>query len=287
MKVLLFGCNGLLGQALRLSAPKDVNIEGISQEENLFGQPVVPYTQLDITNSQRLKSAIQSINPDWIFNAAAMTNVDGCETNPEACKAVNLTAVENMAALGIPMVHISTDYVFNGESGPYQEDDQPDPISVYGRLKLLSEAPVLNANSRSLIVRTMLLWGRGANLRPSFVDFVKNELEAHRSVKIVTDQIGNPTLASDLAAGIWHLVGKGHSGIYHLSGSECVSRFEWARRIAHYYKLDNTLIHSVLTRDLNQAAPRPLKSGFLLGKFTQVAGFTPKSVIEQLEAISN
>jgi dTDP-4-dehydrorhamnose reductase len=210
--------------------------------------------------------------------------VDSCEKEVELCCLLNRDAVGWMAEPGIPMVHLSTDYIFNGSSGPYREDDVPEPMGVYGKTKLESEPLVLNACSKSIIVRTMTLWGRGNKLRPSFVDFVKNSLQDGTSINIVTDQIGNPTLASDLATAIWKLIDGSFSGVYHVCGSELVSRYDWAVKTAEYYGLNTNLIQPCLTEDLGQAALRPLNSGFILDKLIRDTGFVPKNVSEQLQA---
>jgi dTDP-4-dehydrorhamnose reductase len=284
VKVLLVGCNGLLGQNLLYTAPSGISLSGISIESECYLEELEDYLALDIGNKRELKEAIAEISPDWIFNAAAMTNVDLCEKEIGQCRLLNRDAVGWMAETGLPMVHISTDYVFDGKSGPYGENDRPNPLGMYGRTKLESEPVVLDACSRSLIIRTMTLWGRGNKLRPSFVEFVKSNLQERRSITIVTDQVGNPTLAEDLAAAIWKLVEKSCSGLYHVGGSEILSRFDWAVKTAEFFNLDSSLIQPCLTSDLQQAAMRPLKSGFILDKLIKDTGFVPKNVYEQLQA---
>ena len=192
-----------------------------------------------------------------------------------------------MAATGVPMVQISTDYVFDGEAGPYREEDTPRPLSHYGTTKLESEVLVLAKSPRSLVLRTMTLWGTGRGGKPSFVEFVRNSLVAGKTIRIVTDQWGNPTLAEDLALAIWKLVLAGKSGTYHVVGSEWNSRFEWAQAIAAYYGLDLSLIQPCLTADLKQAARRPLKSGLRIDKLVQETGFRPRGVADQLKRVED
>ena len=285
MKVLIFGSNGLLGQNLLAHTPLNFSCIGAGIEEICYVPEVTKYVQVDIRIKEELQSFISKSRPDWIINAAAMTNVDLCEKETAQCALLNRDAVGWMAEMGIPMVHISTDYIFNGENGPYIEDDVVDPLGVYGKIKWESEPLVLNANPQSLIVRTMLLWGKGNKIRPSFVQFIKSNLEIGKQVNIVTDQIGNPTLASDLAEAIWKLVDKSCSGVYHVCGSELLSRYAWAVKTADYYGLDASYINPILTADLKQAADRPLKSGFIMDKLTQDIGFEPKNVIEQLKEV--
>jgi len=240
---------------------------------------------VNVTLRPALEAAIGEFAPDLILNAAAITDVDLCERDQGLCALVNRDAVGWMAATGIPLVQISTDYVFDGESGPYSEDDATHPLSYYGATKLESEALTLSGSSRSLVLRTMTLWGKGHGAKTSFVEFVRNSLGAGKTIRIVTDQWGNPTLAEDLALSIWKLVQGGKSGVYHAVGSDWNSRFEWAEAIADYYGLDKSLIHPCLTADLKQLARRPLKSGLRIDKLVKATGFQPRGVADQLKRV--
>jgi dTDP-4-dehydrorhamnose reductase len=225
---------------------------------------------------------MRRFSPDLVFNAAAMTDVDRCEREPELCDRLNRDAAGWMAAAGAPLVHLSTDYVFDGEAGPYAEDAPVRPLSRYGLSKLQGESLVLSASPRNLVVRTATLWGRGKGMKTSFVDFVRGSLEAGRPIRIVTDQWGNPTLAEDLALALWKLVEGGRTGIYHAVGSEWNSRFQWARAIADFHGLDASLISPCLTADLGQAARRPLKGGLRIDRLVRDTGFRPRDVASQL-----
>ncbi|HKP95639.1 MAG TPA: SDR family oxidoreductase [Fibrobacteria bacterium] len=284
MKALIIGCNGLLGQNLlrtRPSADWELLGSGLEKEPALPG-PLSAYRSVDISRRADLEAAIAALAPDWIFNAAAITDVDLCEREPARAALINRDTVGWMAGTGIPVVHVSTDYVFDGEAGPYSEDAPARPLSVYGATKLESEALVLERSPRSLIARTMTLWGRGKGAKTSFVDFVRNSLKAGKTIRIVTDQWGNATLAEDLALGIWKLVEGGHSGVFHVAGSEWNSRFQWAGAIAGHYGLDQNLIQPCLTSDLKQAARRPLKSGLRTEKLTAATGFRTRDVAAQI-----
>ena len=237
---------------------------------------------MDISKRAELEAVIKASAPDWIINAAAITDVDLCERDPALAALINRDTVGWMAASGVPVVQVSTDYVFDGEAGPYSEDAPTAPLSVYGSTKLESERLVLSQSPRSLVVRTMTLWGRGKGAKTSFVDFVRTSLEAGKTIRIVTDQLGNATLAEDLALGIWKLVQGGHAGVFHLAGSEWNSRFEWAQGIADHYGLDKSLITPCLTADLKQAARRPLKSGLRIEKLVAATGFRPRDIAGQI-----
>ncbi|MDB5104558.1 MAG: dTDP-4-dehydrorhamnose reductase [Fibrobacteres bacterium] len=284
MKALIIGCNGLLGQNLLLTRPSSTwEVFGAGLEK-APGHPALlsGYQSVDISRREDLDATIKAVAPDWIFNAAAITDVDLCERDPALAGLINRDTVGWMADHRIPMVHVSTDYVFDGEAGPYLEDAPTRPLSVYGSTKLESERLVLSRSGRSLIVRTMTLWGRGKGAKTSFVDFVRDSLKAGKTIRIVTDQWGNATLAEDLALGIWNLVEGGHAGVFHVAGSEWNSRFEWAQAIADHYGLDRGLIQSCLTADLKQAARRPLKSGLRTDKLTAATGFRPRNIAGQI-----
>ena len=284
MKALIIGCNGLLGQNLlrtRHSGSWELFGAGLDAE------PVLPdllsgYRRVDIAKRAELEAAIAAFAPDWIFNAAAVTDVDLCERDPALAGLINRDTVGWMAATGIPVAHVSTDYVFDGEAGPYLEDAPTRPLSVYGATKLESERLVLSQSPRSVIARTMTLWGRGKGAKTSFVDFVRTSLQAGKTIRIVTDQWGNATLAEDLALGMWKLIAGGHTGIYHVAGTEWNSRYQWAEAIADHYGLDKGLIQACLTADLRQAAKRPLKSGLRTDKLIAATGFRTRDVAGQI-----
>ncbi len=286
-KILLLGCNGLLGQNLLRARPAGAwEIHGAGKEpEAVLPGSLASFRPADIGKREDLEAAVRAVDPDWIFNAAAITDVDLCEREPALAGLINRDTVGWMAAFGKPLVHVSTDYVFDGEAGPYSEDAATRPLSVYGSTKLESEALALAGSPRSLVVRTMTLWGKGTGMKTSFVDFVRNSLAEGKNIRIVTDQTGNPTLAEDLALAVWKLVEGGRSGIYHVAGSEWNSRFEWARAIAAYYGLDASLIQPCLTADLKQAARRPLRSGLRIEKLIRDTGFTPRDVSGQLARV--
>ncbi len=283
MKALIIGCNGLLGQNLLRTRPASWQVSGVGLKPGAALPDLVSdYRSVDISKRDALEKAIATVSPHWIFNAAAITDVDLCEREPSLASLINRDTVGWMAATGLPVVQISTDYVFDGEAGPYSEAAPTRPLSVYGSTKLESEHLVLSASDRSLIVRTMTLWGRGKGAKTSFVDFVRDSLKAGKIIKIVTDQVGNATLAEDLALGIWKLAGGGHSGVFHLAGSEWNSRFDWAVAIADHYGLDRGLIQPCLTADLKQVARRPLKSGLRMDKLTAATGFVPRDIAGQI-----
>jgi dTDP-4-dehydrorhamnose reductase len=272
-RILITGANGLLGQQLIKTFRDDYDVHALG----LQAQPRLPegnfqYHQGDITDRRRLREFVQNCVPNFIINAAAFTDVDGSETQREICWRVNVTGVENLvyAAQKIQarLIHVSTDYVFDGNSGPYREDDRPNPLGFYARSKLAGENAVINSNANYAIARTMVLYGIGYEIRQNFVTWLIEQLRAGKAVQIVDDQFGNPTLASELARALRVLAeaGPARRGIYHISGSEVIDRYHFAVKIAEVFGLDANLIQPIKTSDFKQASLRPLRSGFDISK---------------------
>jgi dTDP-4-dehydrorhamnose reductase len=292
MRVLIVGCNGLLGQNLLRTAPSGHSLIGLARHSTaVLPERLGTYHARDIADPATWDFVRDTVKPDFIFNAAAYTDVDGCERDPDTARRVNRDAVRAMAQTGIPLVHLSTDYVFDGTAGPYSEEDDVEPLSAYGRIKLESEAEALMGSPKNLVVRTMWVWGNAkateGGAKKSFTEFVRESLQSNKPIRIVSDQIGNPTLAEDLALAIWVLVGSGCSGIYHVSGSDRVSRLDWAKSVARFYGLDSAdhtaLITPVTTAELNLPAARPLQSGLRGDKLERDTGLVLGGLDAQLQ----
>lgn len=289
-RVLITGANGLLGQKLAQLFSQDSRYELLLTSHHpscyLNHQPLLDYTQLDITSKSDVKSLLSSFRPDVIINAAAMTNVDACETQRELAWKINVHGVENLVGLArairAKLIHISTDYVFDGLRGPYVEDDRPNPINYYGKTKLASENVVRMSDTSYAIVRTIVLYGCGKNVKQNFVLWIIDNLKNGNTIRAATDQIGNPTYVHDLAYGILRIIEQDAEGVYHLSGSERLSRYEFARRVAQVFGFDSGLIQPVKTEELQQKARRPLSSGFILLKAETEFGFKPSDATQGL-----
>ncbi len=246
------------------------------------------YVPLDITNPDAISQTFVDFAPDVVINCAAMTQVDECESNREACWQVNAIAVDNLAknclARGTRLIQVSTDFVFDGQNGPYKEGARPNPLSYYGRSKLAGENYARGAGmDKWSIVRTVLIYGVAEGLqRSNFVWWLKDNLEAGKTVKIVTDQWRTPTYALDLAAGIEKMVRFSKQGVYHLAGRELFSVFEFAKEIAKTLDLDDSLILPADESTFTQAATRPSKSGFIILKAESELGYSPHSTRESV-----
>lgn len=281
-KIFITGSNGLLGRKLMEVLDGLYNLIGC----DLHSEPINvehPYLSLDLTDRRRTIDTIREISPDLIVHTAAMTNVDRCELEKEACWRNNVTATEHII-LGADktsskIVFLSTDYIFNGSGGPYSEDDRPDPISYYGRSKLAAENLLRGSRLDWAIVRTIVLYGHGSN---NFLSWLLGELEAVRPVRIVNDQWGNMTFVDDLAVGIGRVIDTNFSGIVNISGDEFMDRYQFACRIADFFGLDTGLITPVTTAQLQQPASRPLKSGLKTEKAKRELGFYHRTIDEVL-----
>jgi dTDP-4-dehydrorhamnose reductase len=244
VKILLTGAEGQLGRVIRSG----------------FGihRVIAPReAELDIRDRCQVEAALEGTRPDLLLNAAAYTDVDGAESEPEAAFAVNAHAPEILAAAterrGIAMLHISTDYVFDGEAGrPYHECDATSPCCVYGRSKLEGEEAVRRANPRHFIVRTSWLYApEGRNFPRTMLDLAERS-----EVRVVSDQFGSPTFAPHLAAGLVELIGSGSWGTYHLAGRGIASWYELTRALYRGRGIEKP-VHPVSSSEFPRPARRP------------------------------
>ena len=213
--------------------------------------------KLDITNSKQVDSILQTIEPDYIVNCAAYTNVDNSETDKETCYSVNVMGLKNLisySALNTKIIHISTDYVFDGNKILYSEEDAPNPISYYGKVKLESENILRSARRDSIVLRTSVIYDESHN---SFFSWVKRSLANNGTIKVVTDQTSNPTWSWSLSEAIYKLILNNLDGLYHFGGDDTLSRYDFALKIALAYGYDIKKIIPILTHQLDQLANRP------------------------------
>lgn len=271
-KILITGSNGLLGQKLLNVLDSDVdNLVGIDLTNESFIKNIPhQYHRLDLTNRKLTSDCICTIEPQVIIHTAAMTAVDKCEIEKEACWKVNVNATDHIISaaqkIKAKVIFISSDYIFNGKKGPYREDDLPDPVGYYGKSKLAAENMLRGSSLDWAIVRTIVLYGVGIKVRASFVTWLLKELRAQKSVNIVNDQWSNTTMVDDLAAGIMRIIDLERSGIYNIAGKGYLNRYEFALKIAEFFELNPDLIHPISTKSLNQSAKRPMRSGLEIDK---------------------
>ncbi|HWP82142.1 MAG TPA: dTDP-4-dehydrorhamnose reductase [Bacteroidota bacterium] len=288
-RILICGSNGLLGQrlALLLSGNTEYEVLNTSRQRSfVFDHQLFDYTQLDITHKSDVKSLVSSFQPDVILNAAAATNVDWCETHREEAWKINVVGVENLVEaarkVNALLVHVSTDYVFDGKHGPYKEDDRPNPISYYGKTKLAGENVMRIGDIRWAIVRTIVVYGSGIDVKQNFALWVVNSLKEGKQIRCVDDQISSPTHVADLAYAMIKIFELDKTGLFHVCGSEQVSRYDFALRTAEVFGLDSGLIQRTKTADLHQPAARPPVTGFITLKAETELGLKPMNVIQGL-----
>lgn len=287
-KVLVTGSNGLLGQKLvyKLKDRDDVELIATARGENrLIDQSGYQYLPLDITHKANVDDVLDSVKPDAIIHSAAMTQVDDCELDKEACDRINVEAVKYMVEAAerhnAHFIQISTDFIFNGKEGPYDEEGTPDPLSYYGLSKLKGEQIVQSSSLKWAILRTVLVYGIVDNMsRSNIVLWAKGALEKGDSINVVDDQFRSPTLAEDLADGCILAMEKEAAGVYNISGKDQYSIIDLVRTVADYYGLDKSLINPVSSATLNQPAKRPPVTGFILDKARRDLGYDPHSFTE-------
>lgn len=289
-RLLVFGANGMLGQRIVefYSLLNAFEVLGSSMEDEPFLKNTT-YIKSDLKNRNEIKNIIQDFYPDFIINAAAFTNVDLSESERETAWKINVKGVEYIAeasrAIDAHLIHISTDYIFDGKNGPYLEKDIPNPLGYYARTKLASENTIKISGIKYTILRTNVLYGITKYGRPDFVKWVIDSLRAKKQIKIVTDQINNPTFIDDLVQAINKIIELHKEGIYNIGGSDFLSRYDFTLMIADFFNLDKSLIIPIKTEELNQPARRPLKSGLITIKAQSELGYKPHSITQTLEII--
>ena len=284
MRILITGAFGQLGHALQSVLSKKSNYELVCTGRKIKkSQEGIP---LDIRNQVALKEIINTTAPDILINLAAMTNVDACELNPELAGEINVAGLQHICdSFSGKIIHLSTDYVFDGTSGPYKEDDPLNPLSIYGKTKLSSEHILLEKDIKNLVIRGNVLYDYSPHTSASFLNWVVSSLKGNQEIKVVEDQFNNPTWTRSMSDIIELSIENDLEGIIHWGDSEHISRFEFAKLIAKKFSLNESLIKPVLTSELNQPARRPLQSGLSTEKLVNMLDIIPPSIDDCLDEI--
>ena len=297
--ILITGSNGLLGQFLvkalvneghpvlatgrgpsRLYFPEDLGLSSPRRASSYI------YADLDFTDAGSVDKIMAYWKPSVIVHAGAMTQVDPCDEDPEACYRVNLDGTECLlkaaSATGARFIFVSTDFVFDGAAGPYHEEDTPAPISVYGHSKWSAERKIMSTPGLDwAIVRTVLVYGTPlSGARPNIITWVRDNLQAGRPIKVVSDQWRTPTYVEDLARGIAAVIERRAGGIYHISGKDLLTPYDMALRTARLLHLDETLLTRVDASTFTQSGRRPPRTGFIIDKAIRDLGYDPVSFDE-------
>jgi len=247
----------------------------ITGYKGLLGSKIIKYynfrtypkERIDITKKE-IFTYIKKVNPDIVIHCAAFTNVDGCEIQKEKAWEVNVTGTGNVAQacheIGAKMIYVSTDFVFDGKKGMYKETDKTNPMNYYGKTKLEGEKRVQEICKNYVIARTSVLYGQHERL--NFVTWVIEQLKNKNKINIVTDQYASPTFADNLAEVLLEIAEKDTQGLYHVTGSERINRYDFALKIADRFDLDKNLITPIVSNELNQKAERPKDSSLCVEK---------------------
>jgi dTDP-4-dehydrorhamnose reductase len=293
--ILVTGSNGLLGQKITDLFLETQDFRLVATSKGINRHPVTSgyvYEDLDICNPEQIDSILEKYRPESVVHTAAMTNVDACENDKELCRALNVDAVQSIVnacqRLDIHLVHLSTDFIFDGEAGPYSEDAEPCPVSYYGQSKLDAEIIIQKAPIRAAILRTIIVYGIIKDMsRTNIVLWAKGALEKGAPINVVNDQWRMPTLAEDLAQCCILAAKKQAEGVFNASGKDMMSIIDIVEEVADFWKLDKTLINPITSDSLNQPARRPKKTGFILDKAIRELGYNPHSFKEGLSILNS
>lgn len=304
MKYLITGSNGLLGQHLvKLLKNKAIHVVATARGDNrLKDTDGYKYVSLDINDRQQVQQVIANEKPDVIIHGAAMTQVDDCETQKVRCWETNVLAtqylIEAAQQTGASFLLVSTDFIFDGEAGPYMEDALPNPISYYGLSKLAAEMMLLTSGLNAAIARTVLVYGVAEDMsRSNIVLWVKNSLEQGKNIRVVDDQWRTPTLVEDLALGCQLIAdglaaknsgkvkGENQVKVFNISGKELLTPYQMAQQVADFFKLDKSLIERADASSFSQTAKRPPKTGFIIDKAINELGYEPHSFEEGIAVV--
>ncbi|NVJ84859.1 MAG: SDR family oxidoreductase [Algoriphagus sp.] len=283
-RIFITGANGLLGQKLiyRLLEKGDFEIIASGRGPCRLKEKSFEYVSLDIEDEEAVKKTLEKYHPDIIIHGAAMTHVDVCEQNQEACYRANVLATKYLLDASQHFqphfIFVSTDFIFSGNKGPLTEEEDPDPVNYYGQTKLDAEELVRYSNLKWTIARTVLVFGISPGLsRTNIVLWVKESLEQGKTIQVVNDQFRTPTLAEDLAEGCILIAEKGAEGVFNISGPDFLTPYEMAIETADFFGLDKSLIQETDSTRFVQPAKRPLRTGFIIEKARKELGYEPKT----------
>jgi dTDP-4-dehydrorhamnose reductase len=285
MRILVTGASGLLGINLALEASRDHQVFGLVNDHRLHtaafqvvdGDLLIPGT------AERLLDEIQ---PDWVIHCAALANLDACEADPARARQLNTEVPRLLAELvargGARLLHVSTDAVFDGLRGDYNEEDIPSPVGVYSQTKQAAEQAVSQANPQAIIARVNL-FGYSLTRKRSLGEFFLYNLQAGKQVMGFTDVLFCPLLANDLAQIFIEMLTQELTGLYHVVSSDCISKYEFGVRLARSFGLDATLIQPTMVAQSGLMAVRSPKLNLRSNKLASALGHPLPTITSGLE----
>jgi dTDP-4-dehydrorhamnose reductase len=285
-RLLIIGCSGLLGSRLREMAKGTFEVFGTYNSHEVEADNTF---KLDVTNREGTFRLIDKLKPDCVVDTHAMNNLDYCETHIDETWRVNVDGTRNVAEacknFGSKYIFLSTDYVFDGKKLRYTEKDKPHPLNYYAKTKLVAECMLSALDMNYIVARTSVMYGMGGMNKVSFVAWLISKLGNKEGVRIVNDQRNNPTLADNLAEFLLRLYQKDEGGLFHITGKECLSRYDFALEIARTFGLNKSLITPITTPELNQIAKRPESVSMSAEKAERVANMKALDVKEGLQIL--
>lgn len=290
--ILIVGATGKVAEAVIRLFRKDSSVKlklfSGSIPNGIMNIDGMQYHKVDYFNYNDFYQICNGFKPDVIINLAAMTNVDACEDELVLSWTLNVDLPKHLAELsstfGAKFIHMSTDYVFDGGSGPYGENDICNPISQYGKTKLLGEFEALN-HKDTAVLRTNVVYGYSEQGKSDFVSWVIGKGTNNESFNIVDDQYSNPTFTDDIALAINRVIEKDFKGIINVGGYDYCSRIEFVNSICDVFDIDKRLITPISTQSLNQKARRPLRGGLKIDKLIHQLNINPFGIREGLETL--
>ena len=271
---MITGAEGQLGKALQIGLTDKFNILSTTRQPTQLAKNQRNVQKLDITDKENISNVLESFKPDIIINCAAYTNVDGSEINKDLAHQVNVEGLRNLIQLSdinTYLIQISSDYVFDGDSGPYSEDEHTFPVNYYGKTKLEAENILRGTRRKWAIFRPNVLYSSDLFSKGNFFAWVYRSLLKKDSIYVVTDQISNPTFNLQIVRAIFQCIIMDFEGILHIGSDDYMSRYEFALDIAKVFGFDSALITKIDTDSLTQKvksyiAKRPLHSGLVVNK---------------------
>jgi dTDP-4-dehydrorhamnose reductase len=292
MEILVTGANGFLGQHLCRYLKERHSVHATGKGEKRLPFDDVKYFSCDLVNAAKVEQIVQNLRPDAIIHTAAMSKPDACLQEPELCRAVNIQAIRSIIDAvkqvnkDIHLVYTSSDFVL-GDDGPHDENAIPAPLNFYGETKLEGEKVLANSGLQYTIVRPVFMYGETwSGMRPTFLHWVKESLEAGKQIKVVSDQQRTPSYVGDICKGIEAIIARKAKGLFHLAGAEIVSPYEMAVQFAELLQLDAGLIEAVTAATFPEPVDRAKNGGLKIDKAIRELDYKPISLQEGLQAVS-